>query len=51
MKTIKFEIMMEVEDDFAENGAKRWEHHAEELLDLQSYAEIKNIYGCKVTEK
>ncbi|WP_462350153.1 hypothetical protein [Eubacterium ventriosum] len=48
MKEIKFEIMMEIEDDFAEE-AKRWEHHAEELLDLGSYTEIKNVYGCKIT--
>ncbi len=48
MTKIKFEITMEVEDDFAEK-TKRWEHHADYLLDLKSYPEIKNIYGCKVT--
>lgn len=47
MKKIKFEITMELEDDFTE-GMKRWEHHAEELLDLGSYPEIKNVYGCRV---
>lgn len=49
MKEIKFEIFMEVDDDFAEK-TKRWEHHANELLDLDSYPEIKSIYGCKVEE-
>lgn len=48
MKTIKFEIMMEVEDNFAEE-TKQWEHHAERLLDLDSYPEISSVYGCKVT--
>lgn len=47
MKEIRFKITMEVEDNFAEK-AKRLEHHAEELLDLGSYPEIKNVYGCKV---
>lgn len=27
---------------------KRLEHHIEELLDLDSWAEIKSIYGVKV---
>lgn len=48
MKQIKFEITMEAEDDFVEE-AKKWEHHADYLLDLESYPEIKSIYGCKVT--
>lgn len=49
MKTIKFEIMMDVDDNFVDK-AKKWEHHAEYLLDLDSYSEIKSVYGCKVTE-
>ena len=40
---------MEIENKFAEK-AKRWEHHAEELLNLDSYPKIKNVYGCRVTK-
>ena len=49
MKTIKFEIYMDVDDDFADH-AKKWEHHAEYILDLDSYPEIKSVYGCTVKE-
>ena len=47
MKTVKFEIMMEVTDEFIET-AKRLEHHAEEIMDLESYPEIKTVYGCRI---
>ena len=46
---VKFEIEMEIDDDFFDD-AKRWEHHADELLDLDDYPEIKSISGCKVTQ-
>lgn len=46
---VKFEIEMEIDDDFFD-GAKRWEHHADEFLDLDDYPEIKSISGCKVTQ-
>lgn len=49
MKTIKFEITMDVDDDFVDE-AKKWEHHVEYLLDLDSYSEIKSVYECKVSE-
>lgn len=49
MKKIEFTIKMTVEDDFVDKAAK-WEHHAESLLDLDSYPEIKNVYDCHVTE-
>lgn len=49
MKKIKFEITMEVNENFI-HEAKNWEHHAEYLLDLDSYPEIKSISDCKVTE-
>lgn len=48
MAKIKFEIMMEVDDNFTEE-AKTWEHHAESLLDLDEYPEVKSVYDCKVT--
>lgn len=47
MKTIKLEVMMNIDDAFVEN-AKRWEHHADEILDLDSYPEIRDIHNCKV---
>lgn len=49
MKEIEFKIKMTIEDDFVDK-AKKWEHHADYLLDLDSYPEIKNIYDCHVTE-
>lgn len=50
MKKIKFEIVMEVEDDFAAIEAKRWNsHHGDYLLDLDSPPEIKRICDCRVT--
>lgn len=47
-KVIKFEICMEVEPDFVDK-AKVWEHHAERLLNFESYPEIQGVFGCKVT--
>ena len=44
---VMFSIKMTVEDDAWET-LKQWEHHAEYLLDLDSYPEIKSIYDCKV---
>lgn len=46
---VKFEIEMEIDDDFFDD-AQRWEHHADELLALDDYPEIKSISGCKVTQ-
>lgn len=48
-KVIKFEICMEVEPDFVDK-AKVWEHHAERLLNFESYSEIHGVFACKVTE-
>lgn len=41
---------MEVEDDFAKNEAKRWEHHLDYLIDLGTYDDITSIYDCEVVE-
>ena len=41
---------MDVEDSFVDD-AKRLEHHADGLLDLDSYPEIKSVYGCQVSEE
>ena len=48
-KVLKFEICMEVKPDFVDK-AKVWEHHAERLLDFESYSEIHGVFACKVTE-
>lgn len=49
MKEIELRIKMTVDDDFIDK-AKNWEHHADYLLDLDSYPEIKNVYDCHVIE-
>ena len=44
---VNFSIKMEIEDkDF--DKVKQLEHHAERLLDLDHWNEIKSVYGCKV---
>lgn len=50
MKQISVEITMDVEDYFIDE-AKRWEHHVENLLDLESNPEIDKVYNVKVSEK
>lgn len=50
MKEVKFSITMLIEDDLAEE-AKTWEHHAERILDLDSYPEIHEVASCKVEIK
>lgn len=46
--TVKFEIKMEVDEkDF--DQLKKLEHHADYLLDLDSWNEIKRVFGAKVT--
>lgn len=47
MKKLKFEISMDVEDSFVDD-AKRLEHHADGLLDLDSYL---NFNGRKLNTK
>lgn len=46
---IKLEVVLEVDDNFVEE-AKHWEHHADRLLDLESYPEIKGVSNCVVKE-
>ena len=47
MKQVKFTIMMDVTDSKAE-ALKVLEHHADFILDLDSYPEIKRVYDCHV---
>lgn len=49
MAKVKAEMFFDVEDHFVDE-IKKIEHHAEILLDLDSYPEIKSVYGVKVEE-
>ena len=52
MKTVKVTMYFEIADDEnAMEEIKKLEHHAERLLDLDSYPEIKSVYGVKVEEE
>ena len=44
---VKVQMNLEIEDDFLDE-IKKIEHHAEYLLDLESYPEILTVYGVKV---
>lgn len=46
---VKFEIRMQIGKD-AFSRLMKLEHHAEYLLDLENWPEIKSVYGCKVQE-
>lgn len=50
MAVVKIEMYLEV-DDNAIDEIKKLEHHAEYLLDLDSYPEIKSVYGVKVNKE
>lgn len=49
MKTVKIEAFMDIDDDAIEN-LKKIEHHADYLFDLDSYPEIRDVYGVQITE-
>lgn len=46
---VKMEIEMEVDKEHWEE-IKKIEHHADYLLDLGSYPEIKSVRNCKIIE-
>ncbi len=48
MKTVKISMIMDVDDDGVEEISKLT-HHAEYLLDLENYPEIKNVYEVSVS--
>lgn len=48
--TVKVTMYFEVEENTLEE-IKRLEHHAEYLLNLEEYPEIKSVYGVKVEEE
>lgn len=49
MKKVKVTMYFEVEDDAIEE-MKKLEHHADYLLNLDEYPEIKSVYGVEVEE-
>ena len=50
MATVKVELYLEVDDNRVDK-IHVIEHHAERLLDLDSWPEIKSVYGVKVEEQ
>ena len=50
MKKVKVTMYFEVEENALEE-IKKLEHHAEYLLNLEEYPEIKSVYGAKVEEE
>lgn len=50
MVTVKVEMYFEIENEESMEEIKKLEHHAERLLDLDSYPEIHSVYGVTVTE-
>lgn len=48
MKTVKLSMIMDVED-YAVEEVEKIEHHAERLLDLPNWPEIKNVYEVSVS--
>lgn len=49
MKTIRFQITMDIKDNCLEE-LKKLERHADWLLDLSSWPEIISVYECHVAE-
>ncbi len=48
-KEIKLTMNLTIDADSMDE-LKRLEHHIEELLDLDNWAEIKSVYGVEVEE-
>ena len=48
MKEIAVQMILEVEDDKTFDEIKKWEHHIDYALDLDSYPEIKNVKDVSV---
>ena len=49
IKKLKVEMYLDVEEDSVDE-IKKMTHHADYLLDLESYPEIKSVYGVTVKE-
>lgn len=46
---VKLEMCFEIDDESLDE-IKKLEHHADYLLNLAEYPEIKSVYALKVTE-
>lgn len=49
MKYLKVEMIVAVDEDYVDE-IRKWEHHIEYAVDMDSYPEIKSISGVSVTE-
>ncbi len=49
MKYLKVEMIVAVDEDYVDE-IRKWEHHIEYAVDMDSYPEIKAISGVSVTE-
>lgn len=49
-KKLKITMFIEVNNDSDVETVKCLEHHVENLLDLDSWPEIKSVYGVKIEE-
>lgn len=47
---VKVEMFFDIDDDALEE-IKELEHHADYLLSLDEYPEIKSVYGVRVMEE
>lgn len=50
MKEVKVEMTVVLKNDEDIEAIKKWEHHIDYAIDLNSYPEIDNIHSVKVTE-
>ena len=50
MKYVKVEMIVAVNKEEDVDEIKRWEHHIDYAIDMDSYPEIHHIEGVTVTE-
>ena len=50
MKTVKITMFFNVNDEKGVEELKKLEHHADYILDLDSFPEVKSVYGVTVKE-
>lgn len=50
MKQVKVEMMVIVNDESCVDAIKKWEHHIDYAIDMDSYPEIDHIEQVKVTD-
>ena len=50
MKQVKVEMMVIVNDESCVDVIRKWEHHIDYAIDMDSYPEIDHIEQVKVTD-